>query len=95
MEGMTWSATEVTLHTLTWAELDDEGVDADEFIAAAITPPITPPTTSAAPSAAQGSQRCLFCPCFDPFISSPGNCGRLLGLQLKQRHGPAGITPSG
>src|SRR5215470_19415498 len=54
-EGRTWSATEVTLHTLGGAGLDAAGAEADDFVAATMTPPITPPTTSAVPSAAHGS----------------------------------------
>jgi hypothetical protein len=75
-EGMTWSATEMTLHTLTWADPAELDVvlldgDAEDLVAATITPPITPPTTSAAPSATHGSHPRLSRPCFDPFIPAP------------------------
>ena len=54
-EGRTLSATDVTLHTLTWpdaGDAEDVGVAADDFVAATMTPPATPPTTSAPASAA-------------------------------------------
>src|SRR5215471_12644842 len=74
-EGRTLSATDVTSHTLTWPEADgvpdDSGVEADDFVAATMTPPATPPTTSAPTSAAHGSQRRDLAPCFDSCISAP------------------------
>src|SRR5262249_31371804 len=70
-EGRTWSATEVTLHTLGGAGLDAAGAEADDFVAATMTPPIPPPTTSAVPSAAHGSHRGPSRPCLDPFTPAP------------------------
>src|SRR5690348_91035 len=70
-EGRTWSATEVTSHTLAVMGADvAAGVEADDFVAATMTPPITRPTTSAVPSAAHGSHRRLFCPCLDAFTAT-------------------------
>src|SRR5580704_19737031 len=74
-DGMTWLATDVTLQTLTWPELDPlgvvfaAGVEVDEFAADAIPAPRPPPTASAAPSAAHGSQRRPPRPCFASPIS--------------------------
>ena len=54
-DGMTWLATDVTLQTLTWPELDPlvvvfaAGVEVDEFAADAMPAPRPPPTASAAP----------------------------------------------
>jgi hypothetical protein len=75
-EGMTWSATEMTLQALTCADPAEPDVvlaagDAEDLVAATITPPITPPTTSAAPSATHGSHPRVFRACFDPFIPAP------------------------
>jgi hypothetical protein len=79
-EGMTSFATETTLQTLTWAdpadpaELDVElgAGDAEDFVAATITPPMTPPTTSAAPNAAHGNHPRVSRPCFlGPLIPAP------------------------
>jgi len=75
-EGMTWFATEMTLHTLTCADPAELDVvlaagDAEDLVAATITPPITPPTTSAEPSATHGSHPRVFRACFDPFIPAP------------------------
>src|SRR5215831_7399395 len=78
-DGRTLSATDVTLHTLTWPEADDApdkapdeaGVEADDFVAATMAPPATPPTTSAPTSAAHGSQRRDLAPCCDSCISAP------------------------
>jgi hypothetical protein len=50
---MTWLATDVTLQTLTWPELDPlvvvfaAGVEVDEFAADAMPAPRPPPTASA------------------------------------------------
>src|SRR5262252_5583808 len=76
-EGMTSSATEMTLQALTWADPAEvdvllDGGDAEDLVAATITPPITPPTTSAAPSAAHGNHPRVSRPCFlGPFIPAP------------------------
>src|SRR5690349_3671785 len=79
-EGRTWSATEVTSHTLAVMGADvAAGMAADDFVAATMTPPITPPTTSAVPSAAHGSHRRLFCPCLDPFTLAPGAAFHIAG----------------
>src|SRR6516165_8997023 len=96
-EGMTWSATEITLQALTWAdpaELDGvlAGGDAEDFVAATITPPITPPTTNAAPSAAHGNHPRLSRPCFDPLMSAP--CYLAVGILSELKHaGPSQHHP--
>src|SRR5215472_15633231 len=89
-EGRTWSATEVTLHTLAGAGLDAAGAEADDFVAATMTPPITPPTTSAVPSAAHGSHRGPSRPCLDPFIPAPfhaAGAGHVLAEFPQQQQG--------
>jgi hypothetical protein len=69
-------ATDVTLQTLTWPELDPlgvvfaAGVEVDEFAADAMPAPRPPPTSNAAPSAAHRTQpRPPPRACFDSFIS--------------------------
>ena len=57
-DGMTWLATDVTLQTLTWPELDPlvvvfaAGVEVDEFAADAM------PAPGAAPDCQRGAKRC-------------------------------------
>src|ERR1700757_4888137 len=75
-DGMTWSATAVTLQTLTWPELAPlvvvlaAVVEVDEFAADAMPAPRPPPTSSAAASAAhRPPPRRPPRLCFDPFIS--------------------------
>src|SRR5215469_11314236 len=74
-DGMTRLATDVTSQALTWPELAGFDVvlaaagEFDGFVAATMPAPRPPPITSPPASAAQGTQRGLFRPCFDSFIS--------------------------
>src|SRR5215469_17660422 len=74
-DGITRLATDVTSQALTWPELAEVGVvlaaavEFDEFVAATMPAPRPPPINSPPSSAAQGTQRRLFRPCFDSFIS--------------------------
>jgi hypothetical protein len=105
---MTSSATEVTAHALTAAELAEVGValEAGGVVAATMTPPTTPPATSATPAAAHGSHRrelraCLewlmigsyFMPARPP--ATTGHVARLVVVSAEyNQHKPQPASPA-
>src|SRR5215469_2344455 len=101
-DGITRLATDVTSQALTWPELVEVGVvlaaaavEFDEFVAATMPAPRPPPITSPPASAAQGTQRGLFRPCFDSFISVTWESSLPVRAPVLGVGGPAVITPAG
>src|SRR5215469_12230755 len=100
-DGMTRLATDVTSQALTWPGLAGFDVvlaaagEFDELVAATMPAPRPPPTTSAPAIAAQGTQRGLFRPCFDSFISVTWESSFRYRAPVLSVRRPIVITPAG